>query len=223
MGQLSGLAGRVAPMAMALISWGCFALAEASLDEEREETSPGGEGGDGAVPAEGGAAPGDGAGSGDPSWSATTRGAGGVGGAPTDACDAAPSAPGGSCPPECTAGCEAATCSIACSGEEACEEESLLCPAGFDCQIVCAGEKACEKATLFCPVNHACTVACEGDEACKNAIIIGGAGSLSLTCGEEGACKGAKVACGHGPCTAHCSGGPTPDVACGPSCQCVDC
>ncbi len=90
---------------------------------------------------------------------------------------------GGTCPPECTGGCDGTTCTIECFGNGACDDESVACPPGWDCDVVCSGNGACDGATIAC-TDNACTIGCSGNWGCRNARIECGEGTCAVDCGN---------------------------------------
>ncbi|HMV70170.1 MAG TPA: PKD domain-containing protein, partial [Myxococcota bacterium] len=108
-------------------------------------------------------------------------------------------APGGACPPECTGGCDEATCIIDCTGGSACESMNLTCPADFDCQIDCTGDNACHGSVIECPDDaYACALHCEQDNACHSTQVHCGAGTCDVACvgAATNACHDVIVDCG---------------------------
>jgi hypothetical protein len=116
--------------------------------------------------------------------------AGANGDAPASA--GAPTAP--VCPAPCDS-CTGSTCILGCSGEAACKDRMLACPAGHACQLTCAGKAACEKLRLLCPPASACSVRCEGEQdACKDMTVTCGTSRCEAECPMQGA--GPKLICG---------------------------
>ncbi|MBI4700469.1 MAG: hypothetical protein HY744_04760 [Deltaproteobacteria bacterium] len=136
--------------------------------------------------------------------------------------------PGG-CPPAGVPGsCGSKTCTITCSGSQACKDKTITCPPGQDCVVKCTGSQACKGATIKCPELHKCSVSCEfanaQDQSCQGATISCSAqGPCSLTCGASQACKDTKLVCGNNACSATCQGGEKPIPTCGSSCNCTPC
>jgi hypothetical protein len=122
------------------------------------------------------------------------------------------------CPAECTGGCNAGTCRIACTGNDSCREQALVCPPGMDCEIACNGDHACEKARVQCGPLHACRIICMGEAACKETTLNCGAGSCDVDCRAEKACEKTDVNCGSGACSIQGTGA---KAACGASCACA--
>jgi hypothetical protein len=126
------------------------------------------------------------------------------------------------CPAQCTGGCSAGKCIIACNGTNQCASAMINCPAGFQCEVQCGGSGSCTGATVICPDRYACNVLCTG--GCTNANIQCGTGTCGLQCGMGGVCTGTHVSCGGNTCSASCNGTTNfPTVACGGSCACTTC
>lgn len=183
-------------------------------------------GGDGATPSSGGAgnAP-----PGAASGGASTSPGGGAASAPPAAAGAGsppvvtcvePNLPALplSCPPECTGGCQASTCRISCTGDDACKDQAILCPANMHCELACNGKGACEKARIQCGSLHACRIICMGEASCKEATASCGAGSCDVDCRARNACHHTRIHCGTGACSVQGSGA---EADCGPSCLCA--
>ena len=124
------------------------------------------------------------------------------------ACGVDPVSPG-SCPSECTGGCQAGVCTIDCTGDQECRDDTLACPAGFACAVTCDGQDACRGATVVCPPEHGCDVECVGSSACRDTAVECGAGACTSSCGGSGDLFGGGVA--------------APDLQCGASCACMPC
>ncbi len=129
------------------------------------------------------------------------------------------------CPEECSGGCIAGVCTIACTGEDACKDDRRVCPDGLDCLLSCEGEKSCEKVELECSPDVRCDVRCLGEGACLGATVLAApTGAMSLVCADEkDACKDTEVRCDTSACAASCHGPSQPDLLCGESCSCQPC
>lgn len=140
-------------------------------------------------------------------------------------CGLEPQPPGGSCPAACTGGCSAGTCTINCNASSACMGSVINCPAGWACSVSCGGSDGCHSATINCPDSYACAATCSAQAACRDLTMNCSAnGTCSVTCSADNqVCRDADVNCGDNSCTATCSGGFLPTVACGTSCSCTTC
>ncbi|MBW2529028.1 MAG: hypothetical protein JRI23_32930 [Deltaproteobacteria bacterium] len=81
------------------------------------------------------------------------------------------SPPGGTCPDECTGGCDNGTCTISCNSVGVCENLTLTCPAGFACHVRCFNGDSCRGAQIHCPDDYPCTVLCAWNNSCTAATI----------------------------------------------------
>jgi hypothetical protein len=133
-------------------------------------------------------------------------------------------APGGSCPAECTGGCNGSVCAILCDGNEECQGVNIVCPAGFDCSVLCSGYHGCRDSALDCPPDHDCEVICTGPHhACERLQITCSNGPCALDCqGGESHCKDTTVECGTNSCQATCDG-VAATLNCNASCSCTGC
>jgi hypothetical protein len=131
----------------------------------------------------------------------------------------------GACPPDCTGGCSAGMCVIACEDQE-CENESIACPPRWPCRVVCDGKDRCKQAMILCPPMHACEVECTGEHSCEKLDLDCGDGPCAMSCHEhEHACEEAIVECGHADTTVSCdlpqNLPPTVQPADGSACACI--
>jgi len=149
-------------------------------------------------------------------------GAGGAGGAVLG-CGEDPVPTGVVCPLECTGGCAAGVCSIACSGTEQCKGQTIVCPLEFACRVQCGGDSSCEGAKVKCPEGLACTLECTALQSCKAADLTCGSGSCAASCDAWEACRDTELFCGSGACSATCTDEHSPKLECGAACLCANC
>jgi len=130
----------------------------------------------------------------------------------------------GPCPAQCDS-CSGGTCHIACGGAAAsCVNMDLNCPAGYSCEVVCTGTQTCVALRMQCPPDHDCTLICNGIQACSSAELDCEDGNCQMVCNDDPAsCSSAEMICGAESCTASCDGASTPQVTCGPTCDCSPC
>jgi hypothetical protein len=147
-------------------------------------------------------------------------------GACADLCGLTPTPPGGTCPPECTGGCNAGVCTIACNAAGECQgNPPINCPAGFACVVSCGGTDGCRQNTINCPDGYPCTVTCTGQTACRfTNVNCSATGVCNVACGSANqTCRDGLVTCGGNSCQVTCPGSFPPTVACGSSCSCTPC
>jgi len=132
---------------------------------------------------------------------------------------------GGSCPAECTGGCNNDVCVIDCNAQNGCKSDTITCPAGFDCEVQCGGQQGCDGAAITCPADHECNVACSAQQACRDATVACSTnGPCHLSCSNDNqVCNNTTFTCGDNLCEATCAGNSTPAVGCGTSCSCTSC
>jgi hypothetical protein len=108
-----------------------------------------------------------------------------------------------------------------------CRDVTNACAIDRECDVRCNGLSACEDAIIDCPPDRTCVVLCSGPRACANATVLCDEGACDVQCSgaSADACEGLVVMCGAGACHTSCEAGidPMPEVACGPTCECLDC
>ncbi|HMV70156.1 MAG TPA: hypothetical protein PKA64_25165 [Myxococcota bacterium] len=91
-----------------------------------------------------------------------------------------------------------------CTGQSACQGQTITCPDGHDCQVECGGVSACQVATIQCPTGGRCDISCSNTSACQVMTVIGGSGELALDCSGVSSCQIATVTCGDAACLTTC-------------------
>ena len=158
---------------------------------------------------------------------ASIGGAGGTECVLPDRCGVPVSPGGGTCAAHCD-NCDDDTCTTTCNTSQPCNDQTLVCPAGFDCAVNCSS-LGCENTTVVCPAGHRCQVSCNWEDACLGLDVVCNNGPCELNCQANGlSCTAAQLFCACNSCSATCEVGydftnEWPLVDCGESCDCHKC
>ena len=125
------------------------------------------------------------------------------GGGPADAGNPVPDA--ATCPDICDS-CELETsiCQIDCSGNLCPEGTDVACPEGWTCSIACTGSNACRHGAVTCVGD--CEITCEGSKACERTPVTCSGPSCAVQCLGKDACRHEPVNCNATTCDLTCDG-----------------
>lgn len=128
----------------------------------------------------------------------------------------------GACPAECTGGCTAGICNIACDTMGACSATTTTCPSEWPCVVACAAPMACNASDIDASAATSLSLRCAGSDSCLAATITCPAiGGCNVACSGPDACSSTTQECGEGPCVTTCNSGvPGFDQTCGTSTCC---
>ena len=86
------------------------------------------------------------------------------------------------CPEICNGGCDGNKCTIFC-GDDACSDQTKVCPEGMHCDFLCDGFVACKDAVLVCDEASSCGLFCSSDVAtCSGVDLVCGTGACNVEC-----------------------------------------
>lgn len=156
-------------------------------------------------------------------------GDGGSGAGGAAVCGTTPTPPEAACPEEiCNGGCpDPTTCLITCAeaGSSPCASNELTCPPGFHCLVECGTLPGCAGTEIVCPPTYDCLVRCDELQSCFNTdVLCSATGTCAVECSAAvNSCAEATLTCGENSCHGSCNGEPQLEVACGSSCDCLEC